>query len=253
MDQSPLNPWFSIMIWVTVALAGVATAAGLGWSQEQRIKPVIVIDPGHGGSDLGAVGLEGFVEKDLTLTLARRIASEIGSVYQVVLTRNGDYGIELHERTAIANQAKADLFVSIHLGGSFRQQAAGMSVFYFDLDPASTPVPGAEKMNLPPSGPDPRWNETQGRHEARSRRLAGWLQRTLNSRDPSFGCDVAGAPLLVLCGADMPAVLVECGYVTHPPTEKMFRNPEWLSDLTHAMVSAIGSFLNEGGIQPINP
>jgi len=94
-------------------------------------KKIIVIDPGHGGYDNGAQGPDGTFEKNVTLTLARIIAEELGNTYRVILTRTDDYLLDIPARTAAANHLEADLFISIHAGGSFLHQASGMSLYYF--------------------------------------------------------------------------------------------------------------------------
>ena len=93
--------------------------------------PVVVIDPGHGGNDTGAKGPAGTHEKAVTLNLAHSIADQLKNSYRVVLTRSDDYRLNLSERTAVANQAKGDIFISLHTGGSFIGSISGETVYFY--------------------------------------------------------------------------------------------------------------------------
>ncbi len=96
----------------------------------------VVIDPGHGGSDLGARGASGGVEKGVSLSVARRLKAALEGRLgvRVILTRDGDAGLGLDERAAVANNNKADLFISLHANASVRPGATGAQVFYLNLD-----------------------------------------------------------------------------------------------------------------------
>jgi len=92
----------------------------------------IAIDPGHGGDvDFGVKDPDGKLEKDMTLKLAEMIASDLGTRFNIILTRREDTELEIQERTAVANHFKADLFISIHAGGSFVHKTKGISICYF--------------------------------------------------------------------------------------------------------------------------
>ena len=94
-------------------------------------KKIIVIDPGHGGYDNGAQGPDETFEKNVSLTLARILAEELGNTYRVILTRTDDYWLDIPARTATANHVAADLFISIHTGGSYLHKASAMTLYYF--------------------------------------------------------------------------------------------------------------------------
>jgi len=101
-------------------------------SHFQIQKITIVIDPGHGGYDIGARGPDGTFEKNVTMEFARVLALELEKTYKVILTRTDDYWVDIPERTAMANHVNADMFVSIHTGGSFLHQASGISLYYYE-------------------------------------------------------------------------------------------------------------------------
>ena len=100
-------------------------------------KKTIAIDPGHGGYDKGARGPDGTFEKTVTMELARVLALELEKTYNVILTRTDDYWIDILKRTAMANHLNADMFISIHTGGSFLHQASGISLYYYEKSSTS--------------------------------------------------------------------------------------------------------------------
>ena len=140
----------------------------------------IVLDPGHGGHDTGAKGPGGTLEKTVSLNLARKIAADLKDHCRVILTRTDDYWLDIPERTAVANNAKADLFVSLHTGAGFLHQQTGISVFLFreisDRTPSSEIA--AEK---PPDGSDSAspWDTIQSRHLKSSQELARLMHQYL--------------------------------------------------------------------------
>ncbi len=98
-------------------------------------KRIIVLDPGHGGRESGARGADGTAEKAVALKLAELIATELERDYKVTLTRTDDYHVDLDHRTALANHLKADIFISLHTGGSFVYSSAGPIVYYYQNAP----------------------------------------------------------------------------------------------------------------------
>jgi len=203
-----------------------------------------VLDPGHGGRDVGARGPDGQLEKAVTLALARRIAVGLNPNYRVVLTRTDDYRLGITDRTALANREKAVLFVSLHVGGSFLHQATGMVVYYFaePVDPAketskAEPKPEAAAEQAVP------WDSVQQAHADASLRLARLMQNEFSRHGNVPLPDLQGAPLMVLRGADMPAVMLEIGYLTNPVDEKMLADPERLKTIAGIISSAINKYL----------
>ena len=217
-----------------------------GWipavqAQSPVYEATVVLDPGHGGLDAGAKGPEGALEKTVTLTLAQMVAAVLETEHRVILTRTGDYGLDIPGRTAVANGAKADLFISIHTGGGFLHQAGGQYVFYFkDLPTVSEPEKGPSD-----AGSMENWDFLQYRHLTASSRLAREMENHLRAGNTFTVNGVETAPLMVLRGADMPAVLVEVGYLTHPLEEKKLQDPEVLADLAERIRAAVSSFLRK--------
>ena len=206
---------------------------------------IVVIDPGHGGHDTGAKGPEGYHEKTVSLTLARLISDRLRPDYRVILTRNADYRLDLPGRTAVANQEGADLFISIHTGGSYLKEATGLSIFYFkelQENPEAAGVEPAENEGR--SEPQP-WDTVQIRHQTASIELAGHFHSFFQNHGTVTVNPIEGMPLLVLRGADMPAVLIEIGNLTHPLEGKSLKDADFLSELADQIKNAIDSYIKK--------
>lgn len=226
----------------------------------------IVIDPGHGGSETGAIGPSGIQEKALTLDLARALAARLGRLgVQTVLTRNEDVNVQLDTRPAIANQNKADLFISIHLNSSLGANAYGTETYFLSpqaTDPRAARSAAAE--NAPPAAgstatstgaPDSAakageqtdvelilWELAQSRHMAESQRLANLIQGEFNQELQLKDRGVKQAPFRVLVGAGMPAVLVELGFISNPDEEKKLQDSAYQDQLIEALARAVARY-----------
>jgi len=214
--------------------------------QSQRpfdfLKKTIVIDPGHGGRDTGARGPEGTFEKTVTLALARMIASELENNYRVVLTRTGDYLLNITERTSMANNLKADLFISLHTGGSMLHTVSGRSIFYYqNLKKPDISVEN-DTLNSSQNNISVPWHTLQYRHKTASRKLAKIMKNYLE-QDTETTLNIQDAPILILEGADMPAILLEAGYLTNPAQERSLNNKQSLYDLAQQITRGINDFL----------
>jgi N-acetylmuramoyl-L-alanine amidase len=218
----------------------------------QSVSPfrTITIDPGHGGDDDGVKSADGVKEKDLTLAIARRVRGVIEARLglRVLLTRDDDRGLPVDERTAIANNNKADLFVSLHANGSMRPAMQGASIYVaaFDRETAQTAAGGAERV--PTFGGGSRdielvpWDLAQTRHLDQSSAFADLLQQTFKDRVPLAGRVVERAPLRVLESANMPAILVEVGYLTNPAQAKLLAGDGFQNAVVQALFDAIVRF-----------
>jgi len=218
--------------------------------QEISAIRTIVIDPGHGGKDGGVRGAEGALEKELTLVIARRAraAIESGLGIRVLLTREDDRSVPLEERTAVANNNKADLFLSLHANGSLRTATRGASIYvaaFSDSDraeaalsPSRVPIfgGGLRDIELVP------WDFAQVRHVDQSTELAHILERELQNRVPLDARAVDRAPFRVLASANMPAILVELGYLTNADQEQQLRAAEFQNTLVQAISDAVLKF-----------
>lgn len=209
-------------------------------------KKTIVIDPGHGGHDKGALGPEGTFEKNVTLELARMVAKEFENTYRVILTRTDDYFLDIPSRTSTANHEKADLFISIHTGGSFLHQPIGITLYFFKqiaapaLTPATDPSKPYKRMNHRSV-----WSDIQNAHQITSKILAKSFLNRINEQTIFKKSEILGAPLMVLEGADMPAVCLEIGYITNPAEEKSLQDIHVLSNIVRCIRKAVDDFFEK--------
>lgn len=220
----------------------------------------IVIDPGHGGADEGAHGPGGATEKSITMATARRLKASLEARLgvRVILTRDGDTAIGLDERAAVANNNKADLFVSLHANASIRPAASGAEVFYLSLDEYGEEAARAASASaaLPVFGGGVRdievvpWRMAQARHIERSGGFARDVEAALRGRVPMSPRALMQAPLRVLVGANMPAVLVEMGFITNPEQEKRLVSAEYQNDVVQSVVDAVIRFRDSRGAAP---
>ncbi len=215
----------------------------------------IVIDPGHGGVETGAIGPNGVQEKDLTLELARLLQARLRQSLpvRVVLTRDEDVTLPHDTRPAIANQNKADLFVSIHLNSSLGATAHGAETYFLSSeasDARAAAAAEAENRTAAAGGDeDPLydlqlilWDLAQSHHLAESQRVATLIQQELNTTLGLRDRGVKQAPFRVLMGAAMPAVLVELGFLSNPSEAAKLEDPAYRADLVEALVRAVAEY-----------
>jgi N-acetylmuramoyl-L-alanine amidase len=213
----------------------------------------IVIDPGHGGEDTGARGAAGVQEKSITLEVARRLRGLIEARLgiRVILTRDDDRAVRADERAALANNSKADLFLSVHLNAAPAPDVSGAEVFHLRLDREGEDArraSQAEAVSLPVLGGATReieviqWDLAQARHVDASAVLAGILEEELRERVSMGPRPLQQAPLRVLTGANMPAALVEVAYLTNPEQEKVARTEAYEELIAQAMYEAVVRF-----------
>jgi len=226
----------------------------------------IVLDPGHGGSETGATGASGVEEKELTLILAQGLKSALERrlPVRVLLTRAEDAFLPLDTRAAIANQNKADLFVSLHLnsvaGGGTR--AHGAETYFLSMQASDARAAqsaelenrGGEVEGGPEGdgGGDPfhdlqliLWDLAQSHYLAESQRLATLIQEELNGALELPDRGVKQAPFRVLMGAAMPAVLVELGFLSNSEEERKLQDAGYRAELIAALVRAVGRYKAE--------
>jgi N-acetylmuramoyl-L-alanine amidase len=223
--------------------------------------PTIVIDPGHGGGESGAVGPSGTQEKELTLLLAQGLARELQRrlPVRVQLTRDEDADLPLDTRAAIANQHHAALFISIHLNSSLGAHAHGAETYFLSLDATDArAAASARAENQPPASagapaggdtvfadPDLQlilWDLAQTQHLSESQRFANLVQAELNGALGLRDRGVKQAPFRVLMGAGMPAVLVELGFLSNPEEERKLLAAEYRGQLVDALVRAVSRY-----------
>lgn len=216
----------------------------------------IAIDPGHGGSDVGAMGPHGLVEKNLCLDVALRLGQLIDknlSGAQVVYTRKDDRFVPLEERTAIANRADADLFISIHANSSDVQDARGVETYYLNLgaSPESMRLATRENALAVMSLHDlPTLLQKIERNVkmTESKQLAAQIQDALSARlqlvsQGETNRGVKQAPFVVLTGATMPAVLSEISFVSNASDESLLLESAQRQRVAEGLYRGITAYL----------
>lgn len=225
-----------LFCWTNKALASSAT-------QLDFREYTIALDPGHGGRNHGALGPTGLLEKTVSLSLARDLATDLkANGYDVVLTRSDDYDVPLRDRTAVANHHKADLFISVHTAASYLHAASGITIHHYQPPDSPQAQPNPSPKSIPSQ--DRAWHQIQLDYAAQSRDLAQTMAQTMGIIWRSTTIQVSQAPLVVLEGADMPAVLIEIGYLTHPATEKNLSNPTYMATFVQALVRGINTYFD---------
>ena len=216
----------------------------------------IVIDAGHGGHDTGTIGPTGLMEKDLCLDVALRLGKIIEQRLpgaDVVYTRSDDTFVPLEERTNIANQAKADLFISIHANSSRDHAARGIETYYLNLKGSAEAMEVAARENA---------SSQEGVHQLQdlvmkiaktekideSKELAEDIQDPLARRiqktsKPVKNRGVRKAPFVVLIGADMPSILTEISFLSNPADEQMLKKPEQRQKVAEGLYQGVASYL----------
>ncbi|MCB1042606.1 MAG: N-acetylmuramoyl-L-alanine amidase [Acidobacteria bacterium] len=218
----------------------------------------IVIDPGHGGKDLGARGPSGLEEKMVTLDLARKLKRHLEATgkYEVMLTRNEDFALPLKVRTGVANNFNADLFLSVHMNAIVRPDAWGSETYYLSLDEQDDfaenyTVTFENQEDEDTAGEDSEfgseldlllWDLAQSEHVDDSFRVARYIQEELNILAGVRSRGVKQAPLKVLKGAVMPAVLIEVAFISNPSEEKKLRDYEFKAKVVRAISRAIDRY-----------
>jgi len=228
----------------------------------------IVIDPGHGGKEVGAIGPGGLMEKDATLTICRKLADALEAKLRarVVLTRTDDSVVSLDQRTAVANQYHADLFLSVHLNAAVVKGAKGSETYFLSLDASDELARrAAETENAagqPPQASNDLklilWDLAQNQYLKESNLFALRIQEEMNRIHGIANRGVKQAPFKVLVGATMPAALVEVAFITNPAEESKIKSEEFQKTVVDALTTAVERYKTDyetriGIVQPAAP
>ena len=218
----------------------------------------VVLDPGHGGEDPGAIGKKGLKEKDVVLAVSAELRTLLAAKgLEVIMTRESDISIPLENRPVIANQQKADLFVSIHANANRNRKKRGVMAFYLNFSP------------------DPQINEIAALENATSTKRIGEMQDTLKkivqnskileSRDLAYkihgnlvkwlsqhyteveSLGVRGGPFWVLIGGEMPSVLVEISHLSNAQEEERLKSPSYRKQVALGIYEGILEYMRSLG------
>ena len=228
--------------------------------KKEKIKQkldTIIIDPGHGGKDPGAIGYRGTKEKDITLDVAKRLAKKIERNMKIktILTRDEDTFIGLRERSKLANAQNGKLFISIHANSAEDQRAHGFETYLIGLNKNEAAVRTAARENavLALEGSDVEKLTDEALIKASlfqtsfangSERFAALVQEEMNKRLQSRDRGVKQAGFYVLAYTSMPNVLIELGYISNPSEEKKLRSSQYKDALATSIYRAIEKYQN---------
>ncbi len=248
---------------IRIALLAGASAGICGLSAPEKAAPVhladrfdrVVLDAGHGGEDHGARGPEGALEKEVALDVALRVADLLrGAGLEVVLTRSDDTFVPLERRTEIANRADGDLFVSIHCNGARSRSARGIETFFLSAEASDEAARNLARRENLAFGPEGGESGPAGglaallldliatEHLQESAEFARLAQAALTAREQGWSRGLKQAPFVVLMNLDMPAALLEIGFLTHPEEGRELARAERRQEIAQAIVRAILEF-----------
>lgn len=227
--------------------------------QNAAVPGQIVIDPGHGGKAHGAMGVYGKPEKDIALQIAQRLRQEIKKELHLPthLTRNADVFLDLKDRTRLANQAGADLFISIHCNsfphGPGQARVKGIETYFLSTEATGEQahlVAARENAEVPFSSSANTLSailtdlvQTQAHHQSST--LAYQVHQKLVNRLKAVNRGVQQAPFVVLMGARMPAILVEVGFLSNPQEAKKLSQSSYQQQIAKAITQGIADFLRK--------
>lgn len=233
--------------------------------KKSRRMVTIMLDPGHGGEDPGAIGARGSMEKNVTLSIARRLRERIDNDpnMRAALTRDGDFFVPLGTRVQKARKAKADLFVSIHADAWIKPEARGSSVFVLSEKGASSAAARylaqkeneADKVggvNFTVSDPHlarTLMDLTQTATQNDSMRLGKSVLGNLGSVNALHKSSVEQAGFAVLKAPDIPSVLIETAFISNPEEEKRLNDEEYQDKLAEAIMRGIRQYLTRNPVQ----
>ena len=230
-------------------------APALRLSMQSRSLRTVIIDPGHGGKDPGAIGYRGLREKDVNLRIAQLLARRLEArAFRVVMTREDDRYIDLEERTVIAESAKGDVFVSIHANASRNRKLRGLEIYYLDeshkrhnrdLAARENGVEPAQLDSLQRTLSRLRVSEASDHSLSLARYVHSDLTRGLAStyRDVQ-DLGIKRGPFYVLFMSSMPAILVETGFVTNKREAKRLSSETYLDTIARQIAAGLGHYRN---------
>lgn len=219
----------------------------------------IIIDPGHGGLEVGAIGPSGTLEKDITLPLSQKLKAiiERNLSYRVVLTRDRDVDVPLERRAAIANNERAFLFISIHANGYRGTKARGAETYFLNLNATDEEARRLAYMEnnstatdkIEGDSEDPiqmiLWDMAQSNYLKQSSQLAEYIQAELNTLRGTRNRGVKQAPFKVLTGVACPAVLVEVAFISNPEEESKLITEDFRGTVAQAIYAGLAKFIRQ--------
>ena len=259
LEMAKLEPKITVVDKAIAAKAGLKKASSPKVAVQKKGKATIVIDPGHGGKDLGAQSSAGLHEKKVNLAVSQRLRKILKSQYnyRVVLTRDDDTFIPLDERGDVANELDADLFVSVHANAAPRKSAHGIETYYLGTGHSEQAQQTAARENgeLVHSVKDNQVQQILANLISTTKindsaQLAGQVQdelyKTMKSKNSHLkNLGVKEGPFFVLHDTNMPSILVEVGFLTNRRESRKLKDPKYLDQLALSIAKGIHRFLRD--------
>ena len=266
LDETRMNsgtgPYLSLNQWrmsklsrATIATIIIFATSMASVGAKQQGFRTVVIDPGHGGAEVGAVGATGLMEKNVVLDISKRLGQLLEEQLglQVYLTRDQDIYKEKEDRTALANNVKANVFLSIHANSYRGRGVHGAETFFLsnqatDDDARRLAAIENNAMGLEgPTGADSNlqmllWDMAQTTHLRESSVLAEMVQSNMNSLGGTTDRGIKQAPFVVLKGANMPAVLVEVGFLSNPEEERLLADAAYRQQVANMLFQSLNRY-----------
>ena len=228
-------------------------------AEEPRVKPVIVIDPGHGGEELGAMGTARLMKKEIVLDISQKLASLIRQRLRAIvrLTRDKDINLSLSDRTKFANDLHAELFISVHANASENKQVKGIETYYLDNTNDRSSIRLAERENFVVGGIKNNSDLgiiisdlIQSGKMDDSKKLAKSVQGNLISRISKAysgmnDLGVKKAPFYVLVGAHMPCILVEVSFIDNDLEGKRLATEKYRGMIAESIFEGIVDYYED--------
>lgn len=266
LESAELKPETTGVISLVPSTTGTLIVSTTPWQMDKIAKFVegkglvrIIVDPGHGGKDPGAISRRGLREKEINLSIAKELAKILNDDYgyQVLLTREEDIFLPLYTRAEIANQTQADFFVSIHCNASVSKRLNGFEVYFLSekaSDPDAQTVALRENAVIALEDISP-WQRKEIEKILlsmetnvflnQSSELAGVVSQRVSQGIDFDNSRVKQASFTVLRGVRMPAILVECGYLSNLTEEKKLRNRNFCKQLASGLAEGIHTYLQK--------
>ena len=243
---------------VLIAAAAALPLPGMAADAQEQALRTVVIDPGHGGLEVGAKGRFGNLEKNITLAIALKLKAliEKDMGFEVVLTRDRDVDVSIENRSAIANNHKAGVFISIHANGAVQKKAAGSETFFLSLNATDEETRRLAYLEnnsselqdrIDPSSDDDLmmilWDMAQTAYIKQSSRLAELVQAELDAMLGTRNRGIKQAPFKVLTGVACPAILVEAAFISNPDEEQKLASDAFQARIAEAIYRGLVRYI----------
>ena len=239
------NHWCLNVVLISLTAACLCFWPNVSLGQDAVKFYKVIVDPGHGGQDIGSKGSSDLLEKDVTMALAKKLVQALVETgeFRAELTRKDDKAVSLDDRAGMANHNHGDLFISLHLGTTFAPDPIGFSIYYWSPTTASpTATPSSNTVKS--------WDQEHEPYWEKSRMLASLMKEELLWSIPWASGGVIAANIYLLRRTRMPAIMLELGSLKHLEEAAQLQKPEFQEAVAKAVTQGIVKYrsLEDKGI-----